>query len=221
MEQRRATLLARLLQPPYWALQQLEHCLPSLTHGISTLVVVVLTIGIAATSAMNLYCGSLSTITILQTLFPSWSGKARARAVRACVLFGISLAIALAGKDNFLTTYTNFFLLLLYVLVPWTAVNLIDYNLIRHGQYDVDSFFRQDGGIYGRFNAIAIFSYLFGIVVQLPFVVTTLYTGPVAKSLGGADISWVVGLVLTSTVYYVGCKRFSRTPVNVAPSSGA
>ncbi|MFM0729777.1 cytosine permease [Paraburkholderia sediminicola] len=185
--------------------------LTTLTHGISTLVVIVLSIGIAATNAMNLYCGALSTITILQTLFPSWSGKARARAVTALALFAISLTIALFGQNNFLAAYTNFILLLLYVLVPWTAVNLIDYYLVRHGQYDVDSFFRQDGGIYGRFNGIAIFSYLFGIVVQLPFVATDLYTGPIAKKLDGADISWVVGLVLTSLVYYVGCKRFSRT----------
>ncbi|MGQ7934035.1 purine-cytosine permease family protein [Paraburkholderia sp. D1E] len=189
--------------------------LTTLTHGISTLVVIVLSIGIAATNAMNLYCGALSTITILQTLFPSWSGKARARAVTALVLFAISLTIALFGQNNFLAAYTNFILLLLYVLVPWTAVNLIDYYLVRHGQYDVDSFFRQDGGIYGRFNGIAIFSYLFGIVVQLPFVATDLYTGPIAKKLDGADISWVVGLVLTSLVYYVGCKRFSRTTARV------
>ncbi|MFM0040641.1 purine-cytosine permease family protein [Paraburkholderia sediminicola] len=189
--------------------------LTMLTHGISTLVVIVLSIGIAATNAMNLYCGALSTITILQTLFPSWSGKARARAVTALVLFAISLTIALFGQNNFLAAYTNFILLLLYVLVPWTAVNLIDYYLVRHGQYDVDSFFRQDGGIYGRFNGIAIFSYLFGIVVQLPFVATDLYTGPIAKKLDGADISWVVGLVLTSLVYYVGCKRFSRTTARV------
>lgn len=184
--------------------------LASLTRGISPLVVIVLSLGIAAANAMNLYCGALSTITVLQTLFPSWSGKARARALIAIVLCGLSLAMALFGQRNFLTEYTNFILLLLYVLVPWTAVNLVDYYLICHGKYDVDSFFRRDGGIYGRFNGIAIFAYLFGIAVQLPFVATDLYVGPIAKKLGGADISWVVGLVLTSLFYYVGRMSFSE-----------
>ncbi|WP_321869905.1 purine-cytosine permease family protein [Paraburkholderia tropica] len=184
--------------------------LTALTHGISGLVVIVLSVGIAATNAMNLYCGALSSMTIVQTLFPSWSGQARARAVTAVILFAISLAIALFGQSNFLAEYTNFILLLLYVLVPWTAVNLIDYYLVCHGDYHIDSFFRQDGGIYGRFNGVAIFAYLFGIAVQLPFVATDLYTGPIAKRLGGADISWIVGLILTSVVYYAGCKRFSR-----------
>ena len=189
--------------------------LTSLTHGISALVVIVLSIGIAAANAMNLYCGALSTIAIIQTLFPTWSGKARARVVTALVLFSISLVIALFGQANFLDEYTNFILLLLYVLVPWTAVNLIDYYLVCHGEYDVDSFFRQDGGIYGRFNGIAIGSYLFGIAVQLPFVATDIYTGPIAQKLQGADVSWIVGLVLTSLVYYAGCKCFPRMRVGV------
>lgn len=195
--------------------------LTSLTHGISLLVVIVLSLGIAAANAMNLYCGTLSTITVLQTLFPLWSPKARARTGIAMALCGISLAVALFGQRNFLTEYTNFILLLLYVLVPWTAVNLIDYYLVCHGHYDVDSFFRQDGGIYGRFNVVAIFSYLFGIIVQLPFVATDLYIGPVAKKLGGADISWVVGLALTSLVYYTGCKRFPANSLMSLPDRRA
>jgi NCS1 family nucleobase:cation symporter-1 len=185
--------------------------LTTLTHGVSYIVVIVLSVGIAATNAMNLYCGTLSTITIIQTLVPKWQARARARAVTAIVLFGLSLVMALFGQTNFLVEYTNFILLLLYVLVPWTAVNLIDYYLVCHGDYDIDSFFRPDGGIYGRFNGVAIFAYLFGIAVQLPFVATDMYTGPVAKMLDGADISWVVGLILTSIVYYVGCKRFRAT----------
>ncbi|MPV02342.1 cytosine permease, partial [Escherichia coli] len=189
-----------------------------LTQGISVLVIVVLSFGIAASNARELYCGALSAITVLQTIFPSWSGKARARALTAIVLCAIALAIALFGQDNFLAGYTNFILLLLYVLVPWTAINLVDYYLVCHGEYDVDSFFRQDGGIYGRFNAIAVGSYLIGIVAQVPFMATDLYTGELASRLGGADVSWIVGLSLTSLVYYAGCKLFSRPLPGVAAS---
>jgi nucleobase:cation symporter-1, NCS1 family len=182
--------------------------LTTLTQGISALVVTVLALGIAAANAMNLYCGALSTITVLQTVFPSWFGRARARASVAVALCGISLAMALFGQRNFLANYTNFILLLLYVLVPWTAINLIDYYLICKGQYDVESFFRRDGGIYGRFNGVAILSYVFGIIVQAPFIATELYTGPVAKKLGGSDISWIAGLTLTSLAYYFGRRLF-------------
>lgn len=173
-----------------------------MTAGISPLVLIVFSIGIAASNAMNLYCGALSTLTFGQTLFPRWSPGPKSRTVVALVLFGFALAGAILSKDSFLANYEEFILLLLYVLVPWTAINLVDYYLLRHGMYDVDSFFRHDGGVYGRVNGPAVACYLLGTLVQLPFVASTLYTGPVARALGGIDVSWIVGLLVTSPAYY-------------------
>jgi NCS1 family nucleobase:cation symporter-1 len=176
--------------------------LATLTHGIAPLVLIVFSVGVATANAMNLYCGVLSVLTFGQTLLPAWTPRGGARTVISIVLFGLSLAGALLGEESFLANYTDFILLLLYVLVPWTAVNLVDYYLLRHGQYDVPSFFRQDGGIYGRINAAAVECYVIGILVQLPFVVSPLYTGPAARAMGGIDLSWIVGLVVTGPVYY-------------------
>jgi nucleobase:cation symporter-1, NCS1 family len=181
--------------------------LAALTRGIAPLVLVVFSISVATANAMNLYCGALSTLTFGQTLFPRWSPAARARTITVIVLFGLALAGALLGKDSFLESYTDFILLLLYVLVPWTAINLVDYYLLRHGDYDVASFFRQDGGIYGRVNVVAVQWYVIGILVQLPLVATPLYTGPVARALGGVDLSWIVGLAVTGPGYYWAAKR--------------
>jgi NCS1 family nucleobase:cation symporter-1 len=185
----------------------LVHGLAALTAGISPLVLIVFSVGIASSNAMNLYCGALSTLTFGQTLFPKWSPGPKARTVVALVLFGVALTGAFLSKDSFLANYEEFILLLLYVLVPWTAINLVDYYLLRHGQYDVDSFFRQDGGIYGRFNAAAVTCYLLGILIQMPFVASALYTGPIARALGGIDISWIVGLAATAPAYYWAAKR--------------
>jgi nucleobase:cation symporter-1, NCS1 family len=187
--------------------KSLVAALASLTRGITPLVLVVFAVGIAAANAMNLYCGALSTLTFGQTLFARWRPAARARTITVIVLFGLSLAGALLGKDSFLDAYTDFLLLLLYVLVPWTAINLVDYYLLRHGQYDVPSFFRRDGGIYGRVNAVAVQCYLIGILVQLPLVATPLYTGPLARAMGGIDLSWIVGLAVTGPGYYWLARR--------------
>jgi NCS1 family nucleobase:cation symporter-1 len=184
--------------------------LAQLTQGIAPLVLIVFSVGIAAANAMNLYCGALSTLTFGQTLLPRWLPGARARTTTVIVLFGLSLAGALLGKDSFLDNYTDFILLLLYVLVPWTAINLVDYYLLRHGQYDVPSFLRQDGGIYGRVNAVAVQCYLLGILVQLPLVATPLYTGPLARAMGGIDLSWIVGLAVTGPGYYWLARRSRR-----------
>ncbi|MFP3747309.1 cytosine permease, partial [Achromobacter sp. SIMBA_011] len=44
--------------------------------------------------------------------------------------------------------------------------------------------------------------YAIGIVVQIPFMNTPMYAGPIPAHLGGADLSWLVGLLLTSPLYY-------------------
>lgn len=176
---------------------------------LALFIVPVLSLGIASTNAMNLYCGALSAITVVQTIIPSWKATHIGRAGTAIVLASLSLLIALGAEANFMEEYTNFILLLLYVMVPWTAINLADFYLIRHGEYDVPSFFRADGGIYGRYCWPALIAYVFGILIQIPFVSNGLYTGPVANMLGGADISWIVGLIVV-TVFYVWMMRNER-----------
>jgi len=191
--------------------------LAALTRGIAPLVLIAFTVGVATANAMNLYCGALSVLTVGQTLVPRWRPAARARTITVLVLFALSLAGALLGKDSFLENYTDFILLLLYVLVPWTAINLVDYYLLRHGDYDVESFFRQDGGIYGRVNGVAVECYIVGILVQLPLVATPLYTGPLARAMGGIDLSWLVGLAVTGPGYYWLARRSrSRREARVA-----
>ncbi|MBM7520013.1 purine-cytosine permease family protein [Nocardioides nitrophenolicus] len=184
--------------------------LQDLTHGVGGLVIAVFGIGIACTNAMNLYCGALSTITVGQTLFPRWVPGAAARGVVSGVLFLAAVVMALAGKDDFLVNFTNFMLLLLCVLVPWTAVNLVDYYLLKHGEYDIDSLFERDGGRYGRFNLIAVACYFLGIAVQIPFLVTTKYTGPIGERLDYVDISWIVGLAVICPLYLFLMRRFAR-----------
>ena len=181
--------------------------LAALTAGIAPLVLIVFSVGVAAANAINLYCGALSALTFGQTMFPRWSPGPGARTLSALVLFALSLLGALLGKASFLVNYEHFILLLLYVLVPWTAINLVDYYLLRHGVYDVASFFRRDGGIYGRINIPAVTCYVFGILIQLPFISAAMYTGPIARALGGVDLSWIVGLAATSPVYYWLARR--------------
>jgi NCS1 family nucleobase:cation symporter-1 len=185
--------------------------LADLTHGITPLVLIILSVGVATANAMNLYCGALSTMTLGQTLFPRWAPGAKARTVISLVIFALSLTGALLGKNAFMVNYENFILLLLYVLVPWTAINLVDYYLLRHGRYDVDSFFRHDGGIYGRVNGAAVGCYVLGILVQIPFIDTPLYKGFVARAIGGVDLSWIVGLAITGPAYYWLAKRLTSS----------
>ena len=46
-----------------------------------------------------------------------------------------------------------------------------------------------------------------GILIQLPFISSPLYTGPLARAMGGIDLSWVIGLAVTAPAYYWLAKR--------------
>ncbi|WP_347108912.1 cytosine permease [Paenarthrobacter sp. S56] len=184
-----------------------------------TLIIVgIFCLGVAASNAMNLYCGVLCALTIGQTFRPTWLPRAKTRSVAAVVLFVLAVSIALFARDNFIVFYTNFLSFLMYVLVPWTAINLVDYYLLRHGDYRVDDFFKRDGGVYGRFNWVAIGSYIAGALIQVPFSATAVYTGPMADALGGVDISWIVGLVVVAPLYYLAARVFRKT-TEAAPLS--
>jgi nucleobase:cation symporter-1, NCS1 family len=182
-----------------------------LTGRVSILIMLLLAPGVAVAGAICLYGGALAQITLINTLVPRWRATSRARIVIASGTFFVALLISMAGASNFLTLYSHFNELLLYLLVPWTAVNLVDYYLIRFGDYDVPSFFAADGGVYGQYNVTALVCYLVGIAVQIPFVAADFYTGPLARAIGGIDLSWMVGIAVVSPVYYFAV-RFQRSP---------
>jgi len=174
-------------------------------------VMIIFTIALACATAINIYCGVLAVLTLVQTFVTDWMPKMPARIITSLLIFAFAVAVGIIGQANFLTNYMNFLYVLLYVLVPWTAINLVDYYLVRHGSYDVPSFVKSNGGIYGRFQWPAVICYFVGIAIEVPFVSQTLYTGPIAKMLGGADISWIVCLVIISPVYYFVSRGKTKT----------
>ena len=186
-------------------------------RDVTFIVMLLLAPGVAVAGAICLYGGSLALITLGHTLAPHWRITHRARIVIASGIFLVALLISIVGAKNFLPLYSHFNELLLCLMVPWTAVNLVDYYLIRFGDYHVPSFFAADGGIYGHYNFTALACYLVGIVVQIPFIATDLYTGPLARALGGVDLSWMVGIAVVSPVYYFAVRSFQR-PLSSAPT---
>jgi NCS1 family nucleobase:cation symporter-1 len=189
------------------------------TGAVASLVIIIFTITIAMTNSMNIYGGALSMIAIGQTFKPAWLPGAVSRAVLTVVIYVAAVVPAIVSQNNFLVSYSNFILLLMYVLVPWTAINLVDFYLVRHGNYDVAQFFRGDGGIYGRFDRVSIGCYLLGIALEVPFVNTTMFEGPVAKGLNGVDLSWIICLIVIAPLYYVAARRLRpAVPVTAEPA---
>ncbi|HDR8911429.1 TPA: cytosine permease, partial [Burkholderia multivorans] len=172
------------------------------TGALGPLMLVLFLLSVISHNALNLYGAVLAVITSVQTFAYRWIPTAKARAVLSVVIFVACCYAAIGASTNFIGHLVDLVLALLVVLVPWTAINLIDFYVIHKGKYDIKSIFLVDGGIYGRFNPQALLAYAVGIVVQIPFMNTPMYAGPIPAHLGGADLSWLVGLVLTSPLYY-------------------
>jgi nucleobase:cation symporter-1, NCS1 family len=125
-----------------------------------------------------------------------------ARVITVAFTAALSLIGALAATQNFLGNFSNFLLLVLYLFVPWTAVNLVHYYIVRRGHYAIAEIFNPHG-MYGRWGWRGILAYLIGFAAMVPFFnVGTLYEGAAAKALNGADISFFVGLPVAGLLYY-------------------
>ena len=61
----------------------------------------------------------------------------------------IGTVLACLSGEHFYSSFENFAGVLLFFFVPWSAINLMDYYLVKRGRHDVASFFTPDG-IYGK-----------------------------------------------------------------------
>jgi len=163
-------------------------------------VMLVFFFGAVDAGVINMYGSSLCTLTCIQAFRLKWSPKSSARNITATVIAAVVFVAAIGFSDDFLVQYSNFISILIYLLIPWSIVNLIDYYVIKKGHYDAASFSDPKSG-YGAFNVPAVLSYFLGFVIQIPFMSTAFYTGGVAKEIGGIDTAWIVGTVGTFFIY--------------------
>ncbi|MFJ9630844.1 purine-cytosine permease family protein [Streptomyces sp. NPDC091280] len=169
--------------------------------GFGAIVLLFATLGLVSVTALNMYGGSLTLISAIDSL-KQVRPTVGVRALTIGLTAALSLVGAFAATSNFLTNFNNFLLLVLYLFIPWTAVNLMDYYVVRRGHYAIAEIFNPRG-IYGRWGWHGIISYLVGFGVMIPFFsVGTLYVGPVAHAMDGADLSLFVGLPVAGLLYW-------------------
>lgn len=158
--------------------------------------------GLIAVISMNMYSGSLTGLSIVDTVRRVPVGIVpRVVGIAVVALAGTSLALYMPA--DFLTGWHNFLLLVLYFMIPWTAVNLVDFFFVRREQYAILEIYRRDG-LYGKWGTAGIVSYFAGFAAMIPFFSTgDLYTGPAAEAINGADVSPFIGFPVAAIVYFL------------------
>jgi purine-cytosine permease-like protein len=176
----------------------------TIAPGLGTVLLLGALLGLVTISALNFYGASLTLLTVADTFRPlvSTVGKRLASLLASAVLASV---IALRSSSDFVTRFGDLLAILLYLFTPWTAINLVDFYLIRQGHYSIRQIFDANG-MYGRWNWRGLTAYGLGFAVMMPFFSTGLYAGPVARALGGADLSMLVGLPVAAIAYYLACR---------------
>jgi NCS1 family nucleobase:cation symporter-1 len=154
--------------------------------------------GTLVANVLNLYSGAMSSLT--------WNFPlARWKTVVVIGAAGLVLSLAFGG-DQFTHYYDEFLFFVAYFVTPWLAIILLDFYRFRHAYrsgYEVApvEFYKHDG-IFGRVSWTAIISFFVAFAVSVPFMATILYTGPIGKALGGADLSYFVSFVVAGIFYF-------------------
>lgn len=192
-------LLAHALPNPA-AVSSVQQVGNELLPGFGTFAVLASVPALISIMAVNSYGAMLtsaSAVDAFRPVTPTVWVRVAGILVVAMTAFGVALAI----PADYLDSFNNFVALMLYFLVPWTAVNLVDFYFVRRGHYAITEIFNPRG-IYGRWGWRGMVAYGTGFAAMIPFFVTTFYTGPAATALGGADLSFAVGLLISGVLYY-------------------
>lgn len=173
------------------------------TGGFGVVLMILFLCNIIGHNAMNLYGASLSFITAIQTFAGKWIPTKSTRIILSIFVLILATSTALWASSSFISYFLNFIFALLFILVPWVVINLMDFYYINKMQYDIASIFDEHGGQYGKYNMKTLVTYFVGIVVQIPFLTNSFFTGRWANVIQDVDISWIVGMIVTAVVYFV------------------
>ncbi len=177
-----------------------------LTGSWSWLAMLTIVVSTLPVSAMNLYGGALSLLTIHIPV---------SRQIGVLVTAALGLGVTLWMSGDPYGRFYDFLLLLAYLVVPFTTVLLLDYFLRTRsrGKAAVAELFDRSRTISWGFFAWAV-----GCLVSSLFWATTLWTGPLAKTVARwGDVSYYIG-ALAAAVSYVAIRAFRPADRNVAPA---
>src|ERR1019366_5577906 len=186
--------------------------------GLGSILAAISIAALVATIGMNAYSGMRTLVTAADSLRP----VRPTRALRVAVLLALMtfwIAVALSLGSNAVTYVNGMLVLMLYFLMPWTAVNLIDYFFLRRGRYSIVDLFLPRG-LYGSWGVRGLTAYAVGFVASVPFfVIPNVYTGALAARPRGGDVGGRGAAGAASSTSLLVSRRFNPADENLAVST--
>jgi nucleobase:cation symporter-1, NCS1 family len=172
-----------------------------LFHGWGFWALLLLAPTLILTTTLSMYAASLTTLSAVSVLVPVKQAR-RWRMILGLIIAVVIVVLAFLIPSSFYNTYSAFLTICLYFMIPWTAVNLVDFFFVRKGNYAIKDIF-SPVGIYGRWGPRGFVAYLVSFAIMIPFFSTSIFTGFISSKLGGADISPFVGFPIAALLYYL------------------
>ncbi len=186
--------------------------------GVTSILVFLMVLhGPIATNILNVYSAALAALSM------GWRISRTAMALIAGVV-GYLVTIYFVFQPSFAKAFDNWMISLLLWMSPWAGVILADFFIKRKGHIDVDELYREpERSGYGDINWGAIAAFVAGLVAgwMVEDGLVPALQGPIStKLLSGADLSWLVGIVVAGVVYLAIGGREVATAV-ARPVGGA
>ena len=165
-------------------------------------------LGIVVVNSFNLYGSFMSS----KALFPGIRHQGRRqRLVNVVALALLCTGISLWGQNNFLMKYSAFLSYLLYFLIPWSAISLVDFYGVSKAEYSIDSLLWKSSG-QSRFHWETLTVYIISLLLEfIAMAVSHWFSwGHTVSSL-----AWAIGFLSSSLLYLVSInfaqqRRFLR-----------
>ncbi|MEV5301447.1 purine-cytosine permease family protein [Amycolatopsis methanolica] len=193
------------------ALTELYHIGDAIFPGFGVVAVLATLPALIGTSGVNAYGAMLSGITIVDGI-RRVNPTLRVRITGVVFVGVVGALISVTMPADYMSSFEEFIMIMVNLLVPWTAVNLVDFYLVRHGRYAIADISDPDGGVYGRWAWRGLTAYFGGFLAMIPFLSLGFYTGPMTTALGGADIAFIVGLLVSGGLYLLLSGKIRNNP---------
>ena len=165
---------------------------------LSLLVLLMVLHGPIATNILNVYSAALAALSM---------GIRLSRTAMALIagVVGYLVTIYFVFQPSFAKAFDNWMISLLLWMSPWAGVVLADFFVRRRGHIDVAELYREpERSTYGDVNWGAIAAFAAGLIAgwTVEDGLVPALQGPIStRWLGGADLSWLVGIVVAGGVY--------------------
>lgn len=181
--------------------------------GVASILVLLLVLhGPIATNILNVYSSALAALSM---------GVRFSRTALALIvgIAGYAVTVYFIFAPSFAKAFDNWLISLLLWMSPYAGVVMADFFIKRKSQIDVPELYKSpETSIYGDINWSGMIAFFAGLVAgwSVQDGLVPALQGPISINLlGGADLSWLAGIVVSGGVYLALSKRLAPEPMAI------